>query len=76
MTSDITVYTTKTCAYCAMVKQFLTFKGKKFKVVDLDEDLEARKSIIEKTGVMSVPITQVGDQYVIGWNRTRLAEVL
>lgn len=72
----ITVFTTNTCAYCKMVKQFLTMKGKEFKVVNLDEDLQARQELYEKTGALTVPITQVNDQYVIGWNRSRLAEVI
>lgn len=72
----ITVFTTNSCAYCKMVKQFLTLKGKEFKVVNLDEDLEARQTLFEKTGALTVPITQVDDQYIIGWNRMRLAEVI
>lgn len=72
----ITVYTTKTCAYCSLVKQFLTMKGKEYKVVDLEENPEVRQSLFEKTGALTVPITQAGDQFVVGWNRSRLAEVI
>lgn len=73
---NITVFTTNTCAYCKMLKQYLTLKGKTFTEVNLDEDLSARQTLFEKTGAMTVPITQVGDQYVVGFNRARLAEVL
>lgn len=69
----ITVYTTSTCAYCVMVKKFLTMKGKEFKVVNLDEEPEVRQSLWEKTGAMTVPITNKGDEYIIGWNPARLA---
>lgn len=72
----ITVFTTNTCAYCKMVKQYLTMRGKEFKVVNLDDDPEARQSLFEKTGAMTVPITQVDDRYIIGWNRQSLAEAL
>jgi len=72
----ITVFTTNTCAYCKMVKQFLSLKGKEFEVVNLDENPQVRQSLFEKTGAMTVPITQVGDQYIIGWNRQRLAEMV
>ena len=72
----ITVFTTNTCAYCKMVKQFLTLKGKEFKVVNLDDNPEVRQSLIEKTGAMTVPITQVDDDFIIGWNRSRLAEAI
>ncbi len=72
----ITVFTTKTCAYCKMVKQYLTLKGKEFEVVDLEEHPEKRQELFEKTGALTVPITQVGDDFVIGWNRQKFAEVL
>ena len=72
----ITVFTTKTCAYCKVVKQYLTTKGKEFQVVDVEEQPEKRQELFEKTGVMTVPITQVDDQYIVGWNRSRFAEVL
>lgn len=72
----ITVYTTKACAYCKMVKQYLTLKGKEFEVVDLEENPQKRQELFEKTGALTVPITQVGDDFVIGWNRQKFAEVL
>lgn len=72
----ITVYTTKTCAYCDMVKQFLNLKKKDYKVVDLEENPEVRQELFEKTGAMTVPITEAGGEFVIGWNRQRLAEVI
>lgn len=77
----ITVFTTNTCAYCKMVKQFLTSKGKDYKVVNLDENPERRQELFAKTGAMTVPITLIErdngmEDVVIGFNRARLAEVL
>lgn len=72
----ITVFTTNACAYCKMVKQYLTLKGKDYSVVNLDENPEKRQELFEKTGAMTVPITQIDDQFIIGWNRQRLAEIV
>lgn len=77
----ITVFTTNTCAYCKMVKQFLTLKGKEYEVVNLDDNPEKRQELFEKTGAMTVPITLIKkddgmEDVVIGFNRARLAEVL
>lgn len=76
----ITVFTTKTCAYCQMVKQYLTLKGKEFDVVDLEENPEQHQEIIQKTGAMTVPIVRVekdgSEEFVVGFNRQRLAEVI
>ena len=72
----ITVFTTKTCAYCKMVKQYLTMRGKEFQVVDLEDEPEKRQELFDKTGFMTVPITQIGNEYIVGWNRSKFAEVL
>lgn len=72
----ITVFTTTTCSYCKMVKQYLTLKGKDFKVVNLEENPEQLQQLVEKTGVMTVPQTQIGDEIIVGWDRQRFAEAL
>ena len=72
----ITVFTTTQCAYCAMVKKFLDIKGKEYKVVNLEENPDLRQSLIEKTGAMTVPVTQIGEEYIIGWNPAKLGALL
>ena len=72
----ITVFTTKTCAYCKMVKQYLTLKGKEFQEVDLSENPEKHQELINKTGAMTVPIVQIGEEFIVGWNRQRMAELV
>lgn len=71
----ITVFTTTTCAYCKMVKQYLSMKGKEFSVVNLDDDPAMRQTLYERTGAMTVPITQVDDEYIVGWNPAKLATI-
>lgn len=51
-------------------------KGKEFEVVNLDDNPEMRQSLIEKTGAMTVPITKIGEEYIIGWNPSKLMAVL
>lgn len=72
----ITVFTTSQCAYCAMVKKFLTAKGKEYRVINLDENPTERQSLFEKTGALTVPITQVDNEYVVGWNPSKLAALI
>lgn len=72
----ITVFTTKTCAYCKMVKQYLTLKGKEFQEVDLSENPEKHQELINKTGASTVPQTQIGDRIIVGWNRVAMSDAL
>lgn len=59
-----------------MVKRFLSLKGKEYKEVNLDDDQELRQQLMNKTGVMTVPITQIGDEYIIGWNPSKLGALI
>lgn len=81
MPNKITIYTTNTCAYCAMVKKFLTVKGQKFEEVNLDEHPEKRQEAMSLSGAMTVPITVItkadGVQDVtVGYNPSQLASAL
>lgn len=72
----ITVFSTATCAYCKMVKQYLTLKGKEFTEVDLTNNPEKHQELINKTGAVTVPIIQIGEEFIVGWNRQRMAELV
>ena len=81
MTKKITVFTTNTCAYCAMVKKYLDGKGVSYDVVNLDEQPEKQAEVYAKSGALTVPITLVEkedktEEVVIGFNLPRLASVL
>lgn len=77
----ITVFTTNTCAYCAMVKRFLDSKGYSYDVVNLDEQPERQAEVLAKSGALTVPVTLVehedsSEDVVIGYNLSRLAPLL
>lgn len=72
----VTVYTTSTCAFCPMVKKFLTLKKVNFDVVDVSENPEKRQELMDKTGMFTVPVTTDGDDFVVGWNPGLLAKFI
>lgn len=81
MKKTVTIYTTTTCAYCEMVKKFLTGKGVPFSVVNMDhEPNEVRQKVIEMSGAMTVPVVVVEDpedesipkNITVGWNPAKL----
>lgn len=69
------VYTTKTCAYCPMVKKYLTMKNLAYKEVDLTEDAEKRQELFDITGQLTVPITTNGKDYIIGFKPALLSKL-
>lgn len=71
-TLAITVYGAEWCAFCHMVKRYLDDKGIKYKYVDVDNDREAAKYIFEKTGQAGIPVTEINDQVIIGFDRPKI----
>lgn len=76
MAEQVTVYTTPTCPYCRMVKDFLKEHNILYKEVNVVEDVQARQEIIEKSGQSGVPVTEIGDRIIIGFDRDGLKRAL
>lgn len=81
MVKNITIFTTNTCAYCAMVKKYLGAKGMKYDVVNLDEQPERQAEAYELSGALTVPVTVVtkedeSREVVIGYNLAKLAPAI
>lgn len=72
----ITIYSTPTCHYCKEAKDFLKENKIEFAEVDVQNDLEARKEMAEKSGGMSVPVIDVNGTVLVGFDRGRLVEAL
>jgi glutaredoxin 3 len=79
---NITIFSTTTCAYCPMVKEWLHRKGLVYEEVMLDSGGEARmEEMINKSGQMNVPVTIVekndgSESVVVGYNIAQLAGVV
>lgn len=73
---EVTVYTTGTCPYCSMVKEFLTEKGVKFTERRVDEDPDAYGEFLRLKVGTTVPVTVVDGTAVVGFDRQRLQTLL
>jgi glutaredoxin-like YruB-family protein len=68
----ITIYSTPTCHFCNMTKDFLTEKGIGYTEYNVAQDLEKRQEMIQRSGQMGVPVIFVGDEMIIGFDKERL----
>ena len=72
----ITVYSTSFCPYCVTLKEFLKKKGVEFEDVNLSEDKEAAREMIDKSGQTGVPVTDIDGQIVVGFDREKITQLL
>jgi glutaredoxin-like YruB-family protein len=66
--NDITVYTTNTCPYCTIVKNFLDQQGLSYKEVNVQRDQREAQKLVETTGQMGVPQINVNGKWVLGFD--------
>lgn len=71
----IVVYSTSTCPYCDMVKDFLKDKGVKFDNKNVGEDVEAAREMIQKSGQRGVPVLDIDGKIVVGFNQDLIDEL-
>ncbi len=76
MDKTITIYSTPTCHFCQMTKDFLKERGIAYTDYDVAHDLEKRQEMIQKSGQMGVPVIFIGNEMIIGFDRERIASTL
>ncbi len=71
------IYTTPTCTYCVILKRYLDEKGVEYEEVDVSEDEEAQKRMVEKTNQMAVPVMEMdGERFIVGFDKEEINKEL
>ena len=71
----VIVYSSDTCTYCHMAKDYLNDLGVGYEEKNISTDMSARKELMRQ-GFMGVPIIQVDDEIVQGFDKRKLDELL
>jgi glutaredoxin 3 len=72
----VTVYSADWCAFCRAAKDYLNKIGVKFTEKNVDNDKEAGKELVEKSGQMAIPVIDIDGKIIIGFNKPALDEAL
>lgn len=76
MAKSVKIYSTPTCMYCKMAKDFFQKSGIAYEEVDVVDDMDARKEMVEKSHQLGVPVIDVDGEIFVGFNRSELAKAL
>jgi len=71
--SEITVYSTEPCSFCARVKGILEARGVKFTEINLAKDPQGRVELVSKTGMMTFPQVLVDGKLLGGFAEVQAA---
>ncbi len=75
-TKIVKIYSTPTCVWCKTAKEYFDENGVKYQNFDVSVDETAREYMFKRTGQMGVPVIEVGNDVVIGFDEDKLASLL
>lgn len=76
MANPITIYTTPTCGFCHMAKEYFKSKDIEYDSKDVTADADAYKEILDKSGQLGVPVIDIEGSIVIGFDRPKIDAIL
>jgi glutaredoxin-like YruB-family protein len=74
--TSVKVYSTPSCAICKSLKKFLGENNIKFEDINVASDTKAAQEMIEKSGQMSVPVTDIDGTIISGFNKEKVKKAL
>lgn len=81
---NYTIYSTPTCHYCHLLKDWLADNGIEYTYKDVASDMEARTEMVEKSQQLGVPVSILSfeengektEKVVIGYDQPTIASLL
>lgn len=73
---EVIVYTTPTCPWCKVVKDYLKSNNITYIEHDVSKDDKAATEMINKSGQMGVPVVDIDGEIIIGFDQDRIDRVL
>lgn len=73
----IEIYTTNHCAYCKLVKKWLSDHNLEFEEKNVETNKEWQNELIERSGQYTVPFTAFGGKhFLLGFDGLKLQKIV
>ncbi len=72
----VIVFSTPTCGYCNMAKQYFRKNKVKFRDVDVSQDPVAARDMQRRSGQMGVPVIDIGGKIIVGFDKPKINDLL
>ena len=69
---SITIYSSPSCAYCHMAKEYLKHRKQQFKELDVSENPKAAQWVYEHVGQVVTPVLDVNGTVIVGFDRPKI----
>jgi len=72
----VVIYTTATCGYCRIAKDFFRKRNVPFSEYDVGADRRRAEEMVRKSGQMGVPVIEVNGKVIVGFNQPEIEKAL
>ena len=76
MNKKVTIYTTPQCTWCTKLKLYLKDHKVKFEEKDVNTDIKNREEMATLSGQYGVPVIDMGNKAIVGFNLDQINDVL
>lgn len=74
--TTIKIYSTPTCTYCNMAKDYFKAHSLAYEEFNVAADTDKRKEMVEKSGQLGVPVIEINGQIMVGFDEETLEGLL
>lgn len=72
----VKVYSTNSCPWCVKAKNYLKSVNIDFEEFNVQEDMEARDEMINKSKQMGVPVLDINGTVIVGFDKNAIDSAL
>ncbi|MDP2629095.1 MAG: glutaredoxin family protein [Candidatus Harrisonbacteria bacterium] len=76
MAKKVLIYTTPTCVYCKMTKQYFKDNNIQYEEKNVVDDDSAREEMVAKSGQLGVPVIDIDGEIHVGFNKPEIEKAL
>jgi glutaredoxin 3 len=70
--AKVIIYGAEWCPPCHTAKNYLKARKVDFEYINVDEKPDQGREIAIKTGWTAIPIINIGDEYILGFDRQKI----
>ena len=74
--AKVRVFSTPSCPYCVTLKAFLEEHKIEFEDINVAKDIQAQEEMIKKSKQMGVPVIEIDEKIIIGFNKEKICRLL
>ena len=73
---SVTIYSTPTCGYCNMAKDYFKKNNINYQDYNVASDVRKAEEMVQKSGQMGVPVIDINGKIIIGFNQPEIERAI